>query len=207
MRDNIPPETKALLDSLQKDNTQAAAKTLHRAVAAQANAKQQLAKVRAEREQYLSAWLTYIEQVTDLLDKQLGEQETALEQYADAEIQWAQALQIANTDLNRLVADAPPGTTDQETAAMEESEAMVVSAVETENRMAAEKEQYQASAASLKGALATIRAKAAERAENAKRESSRTPRRKRPLQIDLVEEEKEDKDAQAAAAPPGGASA
>ena len=204
VRESIPMETKALLDSMQKDDAQVAAKSLHRAVAAQANAKQHLAKVRAEREQYLGAWLTYIEQVTDMMDKQLSEQEAVLDGYAEAEIQWAQALQTATTDLNRLVADAPPGTAEQEEATIEESEAMVVSAVETENRMAVEKEQYRASAAMLKGALATVRAKAAERVESAKRDGSRTPRRKKPAVVDLRDEEE---DKAPAAAPPGGASA
>ena len=172
------------MDNLRKDDTQAAAKSLHRAVTAQANAKQQLAKVRSEREQYLQAWLSYVEQITDMLGTQIGEQEAILDGYAESELQWSQALHAATQDLSRRVADAPlddPGTAE----AVAEASAMADASMETAEKMEAEKQQYQASAAQLQKALQTIKAKSAERLESAKRDGSRTPRRQ-PPQVDLT---------------------
>ena len=65
--ENLPMETKQLLATLKKDKAQSEAKTLHKAVAAQAQAKKELATIQHARTAYLEAWHSYVVSVTEML--------------------------------------------------------------------------------------------------------------------------------------------
>eukprot|EP00439_Symbiodinium_sp_Y106_P060963 s1671_g9.t1 len=70
----LPEAAQAMLTEYQKTNSRSTAKDLHKAVADQAKARQELAKIRGTRQAYLSSWKDYVTQVMDLLDEQVKAQ-------------------------------------------------------------------------------------------------------------------------------------
>ena len=191
-RSVIPPDTMELLDRLQAESTQNAAKALHRAVAAQASARRELDKIKTQRVQYLDQWASYIESVVKLLSTQMEEQDKVLEEFASKEAQWTETLQKASSELSKHSASERPDT-EVDDERMQASEEMVDQAIEEEHLAQAQRQQQQASRAQLQVHLEALQNQVRAQAQDARREGSRTPRRKTEP-VDLTTDDAKDKD-------------
>ena len=181
-----------LLDRLQAESTQNAAKALHRAVAAQASARRELDKIKTQRVQYLDQWASYIESVVKLLSTQMEEQDKVLEEFAIKEAQWTETLQKASSELSKHSASERPDT-EVDDERMQASEEMVDQAIEEEHLAQAQRQQQQASRAQLQAHLEALQNQVRAQAQDARREGSRTPRRKTEP-VDLTADDAKDKD-------------
>ena len=147
---------------------------MHKAVTEQARARQALTRVQAQRTAYLAAWHTYLGQLASLLESQLAEQSTVLENFDNSELMWTQADQGATQQLARLAGKEPPEAADR---AMTDGETAVDMAIEAEQRLQRATEESQWSAKRMLTALQELRSTAATQARQHEREGSRTPRR------------------------------
>ena len=188
---SLPPEVVTAIEGIALTSAGQEAKDLHRAVKQQARAKQELAKLGAQRLASSAAWASYLQEVTETVTKQMAAHDKHMASLDEAEAQWRSHLQTASTELAKLsdsrVTDEP-----DDDAAMETSKATDALAI---SRRAEQQTQQQQLLNSLREASQT----AASLATAVKREGSRTPRRaKRPpdgdLTIDSSPEMKEDED-------------
>ncbi|CAE7871849.1 Ankyrin repeat and KH domain-containing protein mask [Symbiodinium microadriaticum] len=200
----IPPETQALLDQMRHEDAQSDAKNMHRAVSSQAAARKDLVAIRSLRAHYMQEWSAYLVAISELLDKQVEEQAQTLAGLDDREQQAVDCWLKAKADLARLTADT---TQDKESDEIDAAEAMVEDSIEIETYRREAREAAQAHTEKLQVAIRGLRTQAVEQAEEAKREGSRTPRRRpRDPAIDLTKDETSHKDKQPAEAtkqPPG----
>ena len=171
----LPEAAQAMLTEYQKTNSRSTAKDLHKAVADQAKARQELAKIRGTRQAYLSSWKDYVTQVMDLLDEQVKAQVTILESFDQAELEWSQQEAQASQILAKLAAHTG-GAADQLEVEVEDSDAMVTEAVEVETRLRREQEEQHKSTRQVLEALLKVKQQAEAQAKP-EREGSRTPRR------------------------------
>ena len=172
----LPEAAQAMLTEYQKTNSRSTAKDLHKAVADQAKARQELAKIRGTRQAYLSSWKDYVTQVMDLLDEQVKAQVTILESFDQAELEWSQQEAQASQILAKLAAHTG-GAADQLEVEVEDSDAMVTEAVEVETRLRREQEEQHKSTRQVLEALLKVKQQA-EAQTKPEREGSRTPRRR-----------------------------
>ncbi|CAE7271653.1 unnamed protein product [Symbiodinium sp. CCMP2592] len=92
-RESLPPELLQLLEQHKQEDTATEAKSLHRAVSAQAAAKKELAALRTKRAQYAASWAAYVQQVATTVQEQVK--------------QHSEALTDATTELSRLAKENP----------------------------------------------------------------------------------------------------
>ena len=183
----IPTETQALLDQMRQEDAQSSAKIMHRAVSQQAAARKDLGAVRSLRAAYMNEWSTYLSSVADLLDQQITEQTQVLASLDEREQQAIDTLLKAKADLARLAAE---NSRDREADDMDASEAMVDDAIEFEAQRRDARAAAMASTEQLQTTLRGLRQQAVEQAEDARRDGSRTPRRRsKETAIDLTTEE------------------
>ncbi|OLP77308.1 hypothetical protein AK812_SmicGene42640 [Symbiodinium microadriaticum] len=186
-RGSIPAETLNLLDKLQAETTQHSAKALHRAVTAQASACRELDKIRNQRMQYLDQWATYMDAVIKLLTTQMEEQGQVLEEFTTRETQWTDTLKKARAELARHSA-SERDELETEDDKMNANEEMVDQAIADEQQLQMERQRQQEDREKLQLQLAAIRENVHHQAAEARREGSRTPRRKAE-QVDLTIDE------------------
>ena len=199
---SLPEAAQSLLAELQQSSSQHTAKSLHRAVADQARAKQELSKLKANRLVYVQSWQQYIQQTSELLTQQVADQGKALDAFNTAELEWLAAEQQATQALARLTAmENGVEATDQ---AMMDGEALASDQAAAESRLQAEREQQQQAAVQMQAALQAAAAQAEEQVQACKREGSRTPRRKAAEENKEGENNKDPKETQTAAATPFG---
>ena len=185
-----------MITAMQEANTQGSAKAMHKAVADQSKARQALARIQAQRATYLQAWHTYLGQLAQLLEKQLAEQTQVLENFDNSELQWTQADQQATQQLARL-AGADKETAEPNDKDMEDAEALVDSAMETEQRLKAATAESQQSARRMLTALGEMKQNAEELAQRQGGEGSRTPRRGQQSENGSKEAAKDEKGTEA----------
>ncbi|OLP94203.1 hypothetical protein AK812_SmicGene23807 [Symbiodinium microadriaticum] len=148
---------------------------------------QDLGAVRSLRAAYMNEWSTYLSSVTDLLDQQITEQTQVLANLDEREQQAVDTLLKAKADLARLAAES---SQDRDADDMDASEAMVDEAIEFEAQRRDARAAALASTEQLQTTLRGLRQQAVEQAEDARRDGSRTPRRKsKDTAIDLTTEE------------------
>ena len=172
----LPPSVMQILGEYSSSSTNAESKALLRAVKAKTAAKRELAKLRASKGTFMSAWSAYLAQVSELLEKQLAEQQAALQQYDEAEIKWEEQLKEASQSLARLSTGKEDGPDD----AMEaDDHSVTAETAEMDSKIAASVEAVKrtanAQAASLLQALR--QAQTAAEVKEERRGASRTPRR------------------------------
>ena len=167
-KQELPSTVLQAMEGIAHSTASAEAKEHHRAVKQQTKAKQELAKVRAQRYAAMSAWAQYLKDVTATVTKQMADQQTVVQQLDDAEA-------AANTELSRL-SDARPSE-EAVAAPAEDNSADTPMAMEalSKKRKALETEQHSQLLASLTAASKT----ADSMVQAVRREGSRTPRRQR----------------------------
>ena len=117
---NLPPEVLQAIEGIALTSAGQEAKGLHRAVNMQQKAKQELAKLGAQRLTACSTWAAYLQKVTETVTKQLQDHEKGLKAIDEAEISWRQSLQTASAELAKFTEQRP---------AEEEDDAMSMEAV------------------------------------------------------------------------------
>ena len=175
---SLPEAAQQILAEIQQSSTQTTTRALHKAVAEQAKARTALTKVQSTRANYLRAWSEYMGNLTSLVEKQVQEQDTILEELDSAELQWSQAEQAAGQQLAKLTANDKEA--DEESRDMQISEDLVEEAIEHEARLQAASQERKAATMNMVQVLSGLRDSAAAQAREHAREGSRTPRRTAP---------------------------
>ena len=184
----IPPETQALVDQMRRDDIHLNSRSIHRAVSAQTTARKELGNIRTLRANYLQEWAGYITSVTELLDRQIAEQQQLVSDLDDREQTAHDAWLKARADLNRLTKNGPQCIEDDDP---DEAEAMVEDLIEVESLRREARAEEKAKTEELRQALSGLRQQAAEQAASAKRDGSRTPRRHQKPSSDVMDLTKE----------------
>ncbi|CAE7343965.1 unnamed protein product [Symbiodinium sp. CCMP2592] len=187
-KDALPAEVRETLERLQLVETQSTAKDLHKAVAAQSQAKKQLLHVQASRASYLEAWHTYVDKVSSLLQTQLNEQIEQLTAFDETELQWTTALEKASMDLARLARSSSNPAEQLEMECDEEEDHLVETDIRTERELSQRREKQLHASRQLVASIESVRLNAQEQLQQHGREGSRTPRR-RKADVDLTKEE------------------
>ena len=172
---DLPAAAQEMVNEYQRTSTKHTAKDLHKAVAEQAKARQELVRLRGNRTAYLQAWQQYVAQVMELLDAQIKAQNTILENFSQSELEWIQHEGQATQTLARLA--QLDGVQEPHEMDMEESEEMVSDAIEAEQRLRREQEEHQKKSVQMLDALKAVRQQAEEQVRR-DRDGSRTPRRR-----------------------------
>ena len=166
----------ALLTALQTKKGNLPPEVLHAiegiAMRLQSKAKQELARLGAQRLNACTAWAAYLQEVTETVAKQMQIHEKGLKDIEAAETSWRESLQNAAADLARM-SEKPVDDDDAEDMSVEAVKAWALVAAK---RRQEHMEQQQQLMLSLREASQT----AASMANAAQRDTSRTPRRKRP---------------------------
>ena len=172
---DLPQAAQEMVSEFQRTSSRNTAKDLHKAVADQAKARQELVKLRGNRSAYLQAWQQYVAQVMELLDAQVKSQDTILEGFNQSELEWIQQEAQATSTLARLA--QLEGATGPQEMTVDESEELVSEAIEAEQRLRREQEEQQRKSRQMLEALQAVRQHAEEQVRH-DREGSRTPRRR-----------------------------
>ena len=163
-KEALAPSVMQILEEYSSSSSNAESKALMRAVKAKTAAKKGLAKLRASKGTFMSAWSTYLSQVSELLVKQLAEQQTALQQYDEAEVKLEEQLKEASQA--RLSTGKEDGLDDGMDA---DDHATAADAAEMNTKIAASmeavKQTARAQAANLLHALRQAQASAAVKEE------------------------------------------
>ena len=173
---SLPPAAQQLIANIQESTVTSTTKAKHKAVTEQAKARQALAKVQSQRAAYLQAWQQYVNQLATLLETQVQEQTSVLEEFDQAELMWTQAEHSATQQLTKLTStdrdSAEPADKD-----FEDAEEAVDMTIETEQKLRAASEASQHNAKRMLAALTDLQQSAEEQVQKAGRDGSRTPRR------------------------------
>ena len=210
----LPSEAQQMMEQLQQNQSQQEAKNMHRAVSQQSTAKKELERVRAARSLFLQQWAQYISGLADLLQQQMEEQEETLASFDQKEAQWQEALAKSSAELKQLTdcptLDVQEVQESEDEMEVQAAEEMVDKAIAEEQQMKARREEQRQQSKQLQATLETMKQQAQHRAEEAKRDGSRTPRRQTSQQAadgpttEAKGDDKKPKDAEAkASAVPG----
>ena len=164
-----------MLGDQEFQDTQQHAKELHRVVHQQTIARKGLQKVRQARRNYVSSWAAYTDQLAQMLDRQLQEQDKAIQSFAEAEAKWSKQLSDATTSLVTLSGGAQHVPSDSED--METEKSKPGDAEEDPWKAAEVAEELKQRQKQLTIALNQARDSAAAAAKDSTRDTSRTPRR------------------------------
>ncbi|CAE7784405.1 unnamed protein product [Symbiodinium sp. CCMP2456] len=188
---SLPEEAQSILAELHQNSSQSAAKVLHRAVADQAKSRQALAKVQAQRQNYMAAWKDYLGQIYALLEQQVEEQNKVLLGFDEAEAQWASMEHQATQQLAKLANADKDGAEGSEKDA-EMNEQLVTETIDVEARLADSTEANIQDGQKLLAALRSMKDSADQTKPG--RDGSRTPR-KTGTAVDLTQGEGKDAEA------------
>ena len=177
-RETLSPELLALLEQHGQEDTAIEAKSLHRAVSAQAAAKKELHALRTKRAQYSASWAAYVEQVANTVQEQVQEHSTIMQGYTDKEAQWQQALADATAELSRLARENPSVVDVSD----EDSDIMVADLVAVEQAAATAHAKQQERTDALLQALQAAKEQATEAVER-----ERTPRRSKKAEEEAAQ--------------------
>ena len=178
-RESLPPDIQALVDKEVEQDAKASTKQLHRLVSLQGTARRELQSIYKMRDSFLLEWSSYICQLCTLVEKQLADKASTLQELDRAEEAWQTQLAQTTSSLAHASGVAPPSSVDigepidLEVDPEESEQAVAVAAAEAskKRKMLADLELQEKS---VSAALAQARTAASESAE-ALRE--RTPRR------------------------------
>ena len=177
-REELPETVRSLVDVHLNTSHKAAAKSLHRLVALQSQAKQELSKVRRSRDAFLGEWYSYVESLGDLLEQQLATKTETMTAFAAAEEKWQQQMVQAT----RSLAAESKASGDEEAKGTvvdvdaEDAEMEVSAIAEADARKAEAKESAVQKEEALISVLRKVKDGAKEELDANARE--RTPRRK-----------------------------
>ena len=172
---DLPAAAQEMVSEFQRTSSKNTAKDLHKAVAEQARARQELVRLRGNRTAYLQAWQQYVAQVMELLDSQIQAQASILESFSQHELEWIQQEGQATQTLARLA--QLDGNSEPPEADMEDSEELVTEAIEAEQRLRREQEEHQRKSLQMLDALKAVKQQAEDQVRQ-DRDGSRTPRRR-----------------------------
>ena len=166
--EHLPTSLRDQLSSLAGVNYRQESKALHSLVQRRTKAKTEVHKIRRDRAQFESAWMSYISQLKDLLQKQFKQRTETLDAFVAAETSWmatlketVDALQKANVEDQSSI----PIDSDMEDDPKDDVAAAYAASAAANNRG-----QQQ-----LLAALSQMHETAQ---QGAKRDGSRTPRRR-----------------------------
>ena len=131
-RDTLPAEVRALLDAQASAEHRVAAKMLHKYVALKTAAERGLADVQRARAHYAQEWGTYLSALGDLLQQQMVEKQTAMEEFRQTEDRWRLQLATATKSLAQA-SGATTGIVDLEADGAELPEPDMVIDVDAED--------------------------------------------------------------------------
>ncbi|CAE7203667.1 RH40 [Symbiodinium natans] len=131
-RDTLPAEVRALLDAQASTEHRVAAKMLHKYVALKTAAERGLADVQRARAHYAQEWGTYLSALGDLLQQQMVEKQTAMEEFRQTEDRWRLQLATATKSLAQA-SGATTGIVDLEADGAELPEPDMVIDVDAED--------------------------------------------------------------------------
>ena len=165
-RETLPDSVKALLMEQEEAQAASRAREMHRQVATQHTKTKKLTNLRAQREQYVKQWASYMETLSDTLQTQLKEKEATLQKFAENEA----ALLEDITGARAAVLQPAGGERVSSDALMDDEEPTIWIPPETEKQQQTEVRLLE---------LMRQSTLAAARAAHSGRDSSRTPRRER----------------------------
>ena len=188
-RDDLPQSVRELLDSQVAEDSKVQAKTLHKLVAAQSQARRQLAATKAMRQDYTREWANYVSGLCTMWQEQLAEKARVFASFLEAEGQWEQQLLATSQQLARSAAD-PDQQEPIDVDSMEEEEAQIdeLARLDTQRQIAVDS-MLQAEAkitASLQEAQEAVKQQAE---AMVKTDRERSPRRRKETPKESVKEE------------------
>lgn len=101
-KDALPDTIKSMVEAHSEANTATKAKAMHRCVATQATGTRQLQMIRSQREQYLQAWRTYLDDLGKGLQKQMEEKVQVLADFAATEETLVDAIEQAREQVLQM---------------------------------------------------------------------------------------------------------
>ena len=183
-KDALPPEIAHLVGESELAASQQQSKALHKAINAQDAARKELHKVQNARRAYLASWSSYVGQLQTLLATQMEEQDQALQDFQKHEQRWQKQLKEASKTLAAL-SRGKGDTADKDgpaTVNLTSGSDMDEDSEDSKQDPWAALDQAQKlrdGQQELAAALSRAREKAEIAAKQAKRDSSRSPRRQR----------------------------
>ena len=209
-KEALPAEVRSMLDEHMESDRQLATKQLHKLVAQQSKAHKELGALRKARSQFVREWTSYLESLTQLLEKQMGQKSEAMASMAEAEESWQVQLGEATRAIRQQTAPDTLTIEDSDEDAMD-AEIDMDAAAEASRQKAVEHSQQQE-----QGLLSALQSAVKASDAQAQQYRERTPRRQRGSAPEVKKEEPGEKpgtqpdDKQAAKGgakqpPPGGA--
>ncbi|OLQ04656.1 hypothetical protein AK812_SmicGene12235 [Symbiodinium microadriaticum] len=179
-KEALPPQVQALLEGHMATDHKNAAKSLHRLVSQQSQARLELSNIRRARAQYTAEWNSYLAGLSDLLAKQVEIKNKSMKEFAEAEEKWVTQLSTATRSIQQASGSAQASevtdlTMDEDAADAMEAEVARDAERESARSMAVERATDKEQA--LVEALNSAQQAAAVQAEQYR---ERTPRRSRP---------------------------
>ena len=177
--DSLPEEVRQLAAQAKVNQAHQEGKTLHKIVAQRTDALQNLEQLEKQRTAYEASWTTYMNQLFEIVEKQLVERETTLSKMQKSRESWMEQLSESTRQLKCVpdteISGALP---DYDMKDLDDADSVADKDSELEAaRRLREKEKHER----LRTALA-----AAREATLSETGRERTPRRKRePIHVDL----------------------
>ena len=185
--DTLPEEVRQIAAQAQVNQAQQEGKALSKLVALRTDARKNLEQLDKQRAAYEQSWTQYMNQLFEMVEKQLLEREATLVKMESSRESWLDQLSGATRQLKGIIQDASVPSELPDDDMQEIREAETVAAKESEME-ADRRVKEEAKRAKLRQALA-----AAREATLAETGRERTPRRKRePVAIELSPSNKDE---------------
>ena len=178
--DTLPDEVRQIAAQAQVNQAQQEGKALSKLVALRTDARKNLEQLDKQRAAYEQSWTHYMNQLFEMVEKQLQEREATLVKMESSRESWLDQLSGATRQLKGIIQDAtvPNELPDDDMQEIREAESLDAKESELEADRRRKEEEKRAK---LRQALA-----AAREATLAETGRERTPRRKRePIAIEL----------------------
>ena len=182
-KEALPAEVRSMLDEHMESDRQLATKQLHKLVAQQSKAHKELGALRKARSQFVREWTSYLESLTQLLEKQMGQKSEAMASMAEAEASWQAQLGEATRAIRQQTAPDTLTIEDSDEDAMD-AEIDVDAAAEASRQKAVEHSQQQE-----QGLLSALQSAVKASDAQAQQYRERTPRRQRGAAAEVKKEE------------------
>eukprot|EP00439_Symbiodinium_sp_Y106_P032550 s1746_g3.t3 len=177
-KEALPAEVRTVLEAHMETSHHHATKQLHKLVAQQSRAQKELLAIQKSRGIFVQEWSSYLDQLTQLLQKQVQQKEESLAALAASEAGWQEQLATATRAIR------------QQTSATSSAQSIVDSSEEEQQAMEAEVEVDAAADASRQAAIEqsklreanlimALQSATAASAAQAQQYRERTPRRRK----------------------------
>ena len=177
-KEALPAEVRTVLEAHMETSHHHATKQLHKLVAQQSRAQKELLAIQKSRGIFVQEWSCYLDQLTQLLQKQVQQKEESLAALAASEAGWQEQLATATRAIR------------QQTSATSSAQSIVDSSEEEQQAMEAEVEVDAAADASRQAAIEqsklreanlimALQSATAASAAQAQQYRERTPRRRK----------------------------